>query len=54
MPTTVVKMRHERAGSVQTEDQYLFAHIALMDFIKQEKIIQEKVPSLELTNSKIS
>ncbi|CAF4656988.1 unnamed protein product [Rotaria socialis] len=26
----------------------------LMDFIKQEKIIQEKVPSLELTNSKIS
>ncbi|CAF3767078.1 unnamed protein product [Rotaria magnacalcarata] len=54
IPTTVVKMRHERAGSVQTEDQYLFAHIALMDFIKQQKIIQEKVLSLELTNSKIS
>ena len=31
-------MRQERAGSVQTEDQYLFAHLALMDFIKQQTI----------------
>ena len=35
--STVVKMRHERAGSVQTEDQYLFVHLALMDYIKQQQ-----------------
>lgn len=52
--STVIKMRHERAGSVQTEDQYLFAHLALMDFIKQPKSVQERVPSLEFINSKKS
>jgi protein tyrosine phosphatase len=34
--STVVKMRHERAGSVQTEDQYVFIHSALMDYIRQQ------------------
>jgi len=42
IPSTVVKMRYERADSVQTEDQYLFAYLALMDYIKQQKILQEK------------
>ncbi|CAF0962197.1 unnamed protein product [Adineta steineri] len=51
IPSTVVKMRHERSGSVQTEDQYLFAHLALMDFIKQHRAIQERMTSLELTIS---
>lgn len=37
MPATVMKMRSERAGSVQTEDQYVFAHLALMDYIKQHE-----------------
>jgi protein tyrosine phosphatase len=41
--STVVKMRTERAGSVQTEDQYLFAHLALMDFIKQQQALQERI-----------
>jgi protein tyrosine phosphatase len=54
IPSTVVKMRHERAGSVQTEDQYLFAHLALMDFIKQQQVIQERNNHLEITNSKQS
>ncbi|CAF0844199.1 unnamed protein product [Adineta ricciae] len=51
IPSTVVRMRHERAGSVQTEDQYLFAHLALMDFIKQQRAIQDRLTSLELTIS---
>ncbi|CAF4516486.1 unnamed protein product [Rotaria sp. Silwood1] len=54
IPSTVVKMRQERAGSVQTEDQYLFVYLALMDFIKQQQTLQEKIQNLELTNSKIS
>jgi protein tyrosine phosphatase len=58
IPSTVVKMRQERAGSVQTEDQYLFAHLALMDFIKQQKqILQEKDNCLsdhKLINSLLS
>jgi protein tyrosine phosphatase len=54
IPSTVVKMRHERAGSVQTEDQYLFAYLALMDFIKQQHAIQERLNNLEITNSKKS
>lgn len=37
IPSTVIKMRQERAGSVQTEDQYLFAYSALMDFIQNEQ-----------------
>lgn len=49
--STVMKMRLERAGSVQTEDQYLFAHLALMDFIGQQHVTQEKLTSLELTIS---
>lgn len=43
IPSTVVKMRTERAGSVQTEDQYLFAHLALMDYIKQQVALQERI-----------
>jgi protein-tyrosine phosphatase len=43
IPSTVVKMRTERAGSVQTEDQYLFAYLALMDFIKQQQALQERI-----------
>ena len=37
VPSTVIKMRQERAGSVQTEDQYLFVYLALMEFIKQQQ-----------------
>jgi protein tyrosine phosphatase len=54
IPSTVVKMRHERSGSIQTEDQYLFAHLALMDFIKQQRTIQERMNSLEQINSEKS
>jgi protein-tyrosine phosphatase len=54
IPSTVVQMRHERAGSVQTEEQYLFAYLALMDFIKQQQAIQERINHLEITNSKKS
>jgi len=43
IPSTVVKMRTERSGSVQTEDQYLFAHLALMDYIKQQQALQERI-----------
>ncbi|CAF0931924.1 unnamed protein product [Rotaria sordida] len=43
IPSTVLKMRTERAGSVQTEDQYLFAHLALMDYIKQNLALQERI-----------
>ena len=42
MPSTVVKMRTERAGSVQTEDQYVFAHLALMDFIREHQTNHHK------------
>lgn len=52
IPTTVIQMRHERAGSVQTEDQYLFVYLALMDFIRQHQIIQEQIHNLEITNRK--
>lgn len=52
IPTNVIQMRHERAGSVQTEDQYLFVYLALMDFIKQHQIIQERIHNLEITNRK--
>ncbi len=41
IPSTVVKMRTERAGSVQTEDQYVFAYLAMKDFIEQQ-LAQEK------------
>jgi len=51
IPSTVVKMRHERAGSVQTEDQYLFAYLALMDFIKDQKTIPETINNLEITDT---
>ena len=37
MPATVMKMRSERAGRVQTEDRYVFSHLALMDYIKQHE-----------------
>ncbi|CAM4927877.1 unnamed protein product [Rotaria socialis] len=43
IPSTVYKMRTERAGSVQTEDQYLFAYLALMDYIKQYQAAQERI-----------
>ena len=52
--STVVKMRYERAGSVQTEDQYLFAHLALMDFIEQQQAIQERINNSERTKRKKS
>lgn len=42
MPSIVIKMRNERAGSVQTEDQYVFAHLALMDYIKQNEQTADK------------
>ncbi len=54
IPSTVVKMRHERAGSVQTEDQYLFTYLALMDFIKEQKAIQERINNLEITDNQKS
>ncbi|CAF1121367.1 unnamed protein product [Rotaria magnacalcarata] len=43
IPSTVYKMRTERAGSVQTEDQYLFAYLALMDYVKQYQAAQERI-----------
>lgn len=43
IPTTVLKMRTERAGSVQTEDQYLFAYLALKDYITQQQALQERI-----------
>ncbi|UJR35814.1 hypothetical protein I4U23_028562 [Adineta vaga] len=43
IPSTVLKMRTERAGSVQTEDQYLFAYLAMMDYIKQQQALQERI-----------
>jgi protein tyrosine phosphatase len=52
IPSIVVQMRHERAGSVQTEEQYLFAYLALMDYIKQQQALQERIHHLEITNSK--
>jgi protein tyrosine phosphatase len=56
IPSTVVKMRHERAGSVQTEDQYLFAYLALMDYIKQhqENILMNSKKSLETNHENTS
>ncbi|CAF1495863.1 unnamed protein product, partial [Didymodactylos carnosus] len=32
IPSTVINMRNERAGAVQTEDQYLFCYLALTEF----------------------
>jgi protein tyrosine phosphatase len=49
IPSTVVKMRTERAGSVQTEDQYLFAYLAMMDYIKQQQALQERIHELNKT-----
>lgn len=40
--STVLKMRHERSGSVQTEDQYVFAYLALMDFIREHHANQQR------------
>jgi protein-tyrosine phosphatase len=54
IPSTVVTMRNERAGSVQTEDQYLFTYLALMDFIKEQQAIEERINNSEITNSKKS
>lgn len=54
--STVHKMRTERAGSVQTEGQYLFAYLAMMDYVRQQQALQErvnepiKVPDLQLGN----
>ena len=44
IPSTVVKMRTERAGSVQTEDQYVFAYLAMMEYIKQHQANEERTP----------
>ena len=52
IPSTVVQMRLERAGSVQTEDQYLFIYLALMDFIKEHQAIQQRINNFEITNQK--
>ncbi|CAF1262922.1 unnamed protein product [Didymodactylos carnosus] len=38
--STVANMRNERAGSVQTEDQYIFCHLALIDFIQLDEQVQ--------------
>lgn len=43
VPSTVLKMRTERAGSVQTEDQYVFAYLALKDYIEQRQTLQERM-----------
>ena len=43
MPSTVIRMRTERAGSVQTEDQYVFTYLALLDYIKQRQALQDRV-----------
>ena len=51
IPSSVIKMRHERAGSVQTEDQYLFAHLALIDYIKEQQAIQERMNQLEIESN---
>lgn len=47
--STVVQMRHERAGSVQTEDQYVFVHLALMDFIKEHQTNEIEPTNLRKT-----
>lgn len=44
IPSTVAKMRTERAGSVQTEDQYVFAYLAMMDYIRQHQASEERTP----------
>lgn len=51
IPSTVIKMRQERAGSVQTEDQYLFAYLALMDFIQNEQTKISSSSSSNISNS---
>ena len=43
VPSTVLKMRGERAGSVQTEDQYVFAYLALKDYIEQNQALFERI-----------
>lgn len=57
VPSTVIKMRQERAGSVQTEDQYLFTYIALMDFIEKSSQENDRFHSIipsSSTDSKTS
>lgn len=53
IPTIVLKMRTERAGSVQTEDQYLFAHLALMNFIRNYQMsmsMHRETRSIDVNN----
>lgn len=50
IPSTVAKMRTERAGSVQTEDQYVFAYLALKDYIEQRLALQEIMNESSKTN----
>ena len=50
IPTTVAKMRTERAGSVQTEDQYVFAYLALKDYIEQRLALQERMNEASKSN----
>ncbi len=52
IPSTVVKMRTERAGSVQTEEQYVFAYLALKDYIEQQ-LSQEKVTDIDFSEVNI-
>lgn len=50
IPSTVAKMRTERAGSVQTEDQYVFAYFALKDYIEQRLALQERMNEASKSN----
>jgi protein tyrosine phosphatase len=50
IPSTVAKMRTERAGSVQTEDQYVFAYLALKDFIEQQLVQEKTIESSKSTD----
>ncbi len=52
IPSTVMKMRTERAGSVQTEDQYVFAYLAMKDFIEQQ-LSQERVTDIDFSEVNI-
>ena len=47
--STVVKMRQERAGSVQTEDQYVFVYLALKDFINEHQSVEKERSTLRQT-----
>ena len=50
--STVEKMRTERAGSVQTEEQYLFAHLAMMDYIKQRQAMDERIQPASIASER--